>query len=94
LQVLVVLVGSTLLFRLLGLAGVGIFGTWLSSARVALAVMFLFTSASHFAPMKKELIAMVPPSLPRPDLLVFATGIAETLGAYASIDRPVQADQL
>jgi uncharacterized membrane protein len=31
--------------------------------------------------MKKDLIAMVPPGLPRPDLLVSATGIAEVTGA-------------
>jgi hypothetical protein len=31
--------------------------------------------------MKKDLIAMVPPSLPRPDLLVSLTGIAELGGA-------------
>ena len=31
--------------------------------------------------MRKDLIAMVPPSLPRPELLVFLTGIAELAGA-------------
>ena len=30
------------------------------------------TAVSHFAPMRRDLIAMVPASLPRPDLLVFA----------------------
>jgi uncharacterized membrane protein len=43
--------------------------------------MFLFTAISHFAPMKKDLIAMVPPFLPRPDVLVFVTGVAEVVGA-------------
>ena len=43
--------------------------------------MFVFTAVSHFAPMRKDLIAMVPPSLPRPDLLVYATGILELAGA-------------
>jgi uncharacterized membrane protein len=43
--------------------------------------MFAFTAMSHFTPMKKDLIAMVPPALPRPDVLVFATGIAELAGA-------------
>ena len=51
------------------------------SARFALATMFVFTAVSHFAPMKKDLIAMVPPNLPRPDLLVFATGVLELAGA-------------
>jgi uncharacterized membrane protein len=45
------------------------------------AVMFLFTATSHFTPMRKDLIAMVPPGLPRPDLLVLLTGIAELAGA-------------
>src|SRR5215510_11415521 len=59
--VLLVLFGSTLLFRVLGFTGVTTFSTWLVSARVALAIMFLFTAASHFGPMKGEPIAMVPP---------------------------------
>ena len=57
------------------------FNTWVSSARVWLTIMFLFTAVSHFGPMKRDLIAMVPPGLPRPDLLVLMTGFAEALGA-------------
>ncbi len=79
--VLIVLFGSLLLYRLLGLVGVEILATWLGSARAALATMFLFTAVSHFAPMRKDLIAMVPPGLPRPDVLVFLTGVAEVAGA-------------
>jgi uncharacterized membrane protein len=79
--VLIILFGSLLVFRASGLVGVAMFATWLASARAALAVMFLFTSMSHFTPMKKDLIAMVPASLPRPGVLVFITGIAEALGA-------------
>jgi uncharacterized membrane protein len=80
-QVLVVLFGSLLLFRVLGGVGINVFSTWLVSARGALAAMFLFTAVSHFAPMRKDLMAMVPPALPRPDVLVFLTGVAEALGA-------------
>jgi uncharacterized membrane protein len=80
-QVLFVLFGSLLFFRVLGFARIGLFTTWEQSGRVALATMFLFTAASHFAPMKRKLIAMVPPGLPRPDLLVFITGLAELAGA-------------
>ena len=68
--VLLVLIGSFAFFRALGSAGVAAFQSWMLSARVALAVMFLFTATSHFTSMKKDLIAMVPPGLPRPDLLV------------------------
>jgi uncharacterized membrane protein len=80
-QVLFVLLGSFVLFRGLGLAGVGMFSTTLASGRAALATMFALTAVSHFAPMKKDLIAMVPPALPRPDVLVFITGVAELAGA-------------
>jgi uncharacterized membrane protein len=80
-QPLIVLFGSCLLFRLLGLAGVAYFVSWLACARVALATMFLFTASSHFAPMRVDLVAMVPPALPRPDLLVWGTGMAELAGA-------------
>jgi uncharacterized membrane protein len=81
--VLIVLFGSLVVFRALGFAGIDFFGTWLSSARAALATMFVFTAMSHFTPMRKDLIAMVPPSLPHPDLLVFLTGLAELTGAVA-----------
>ena len=79
--ILIVLFGSLLAYRGLGAVGVDYFATLMASARAAIATMFLFTAASHFAPMRKDLIAMVPPSLPRPELLVLLTGIAELAGA-------------
>jgi uncharacterized membrane protein len=79
--VLLVLFGSLFFVRGLGMAGVAAFQSWILSARVALAVMFLFTATSHFTPMKKDLIDMVPPGLPRPDLFVLLTGMAELAGA-------------
>lgn len=80
-QVLAVLFGSLLVYRALGAVGVPLFASLVVSARFALATMFVFTAISHFAPMKRDLIAMVPPRLPRPDLLVFATGVFELAGA-------------
>jgi uncharacterized membrane protein len=80
-SVLIVLCGSAVVYRLLGLAGIESLSNWVSSARAALATMFVFTGISHFTPMRKDLIAMVPPTLPRPDLLVFLTGILELAGA-------------
>ena len=35
----------------------------------------------HFVALRRDLIAMVPPGLPRPDLLVFAAGVLELAGA-------------
>jgi uncharacterized membrane protein len=88
-QVLLVLFGSLLLCRVLGAAAVP-WLTWEHSARVALATMFFFTAVSHFAPMKADLIAMVPPALPRPDLLVLMTGIAELAGAVGLLIPPLR----
>ena len=45
--VLIILFGSLLVFRAIGLAGVAMWATWLASARAALAAMFLFTAVSH-----------------------------------------------
>jgi uncharacterized membrane protein len=80
-QVVVVLFGALVMYRVLGALGASVFATWLDSARFALSTMFVFTAISHFAPMRRDLIAMVPPRLPRPELLVFATGILELAGA-------------
>lgn len=79
--VLFVLLGSAAVYRLIGFLGVDVFAGWITSARAALATMFVFTGISHFTPMRKDLIAMVPPGLPRPDLLVALTGVLEIAGA-------------
>jgi uncharacterized membrane protein len=79
--VLIVLFGSLLLYRGLGAVGVGALQTWLVCARLALATMFLFTAIAHFASPRKDMIAMVPPSFPRPDMLVTITGVLEAAGA-------------
>lgn len=49
--------------------------------RVGLAAMFALTGTVHFAFMRAELVAMVPPWLPAPELLVTMTGVAELAGA-------------
>src|SRR5262245_33864577 len=64
--------------------------SWAVSARAALATMFFVTAASHFTPMRKDLIAMVPPGLPRPDVLVLLTGIAELAGAIGLLFTPTR----
>ena len=44
--------------------------------------MFVLTGIAHFAPpMRRDLIAIVPPRLPAPGLLVTVTGVLELLGA-------------
>ncbi|GEO96701.1 DoxX family protein [Kocuria turfanensis] len=49
--------------------------------RGGLAVMFLVTGVSHFAGLRDDLVAMVPPALPHPELLVTVTGVLELAGA-------------
>ncbi len=89
--VLIVLFGSLLLYRGLGAMGVSLFATWIVSARFALATMFLFTGIAHFAPaVKKDMVAMVPPSFPNPELLVFLTGILELAGAIGLLFPPTR----
>jgi uncharacterized membrane protein len=78
----IVLVGATLVFRGLGALGIDTFGIWIDSARIALALMFLFTATAHFNRMKEDLIRMVPPSFPNPRALVFVTGLLEIAGAF------------
>ena len=68
--------------RLTGLAGVEALDGWQPSLRVGIALMFLLTGFAHFHPkLRADLVGMVPPALPRPDLLVTATGLLELAGA-------------
>ena len=44
--------------------------------------MFVLTGVAHFAPpLRGDMIAIVPPRLPAPGLLVTVTGVLELLGA-------------
>lgn len=54
---------------------------WLTSLRLALAGMFLLTASAHWGKRRRDIIAMVPPAFPRPDLLVTVTGVLELAGA-------------
>jgi uncharacterized membrane protein len=78
---LIVLVVSALLFWLTGRAGVAAFRDLGFVLRAAFGVMFLFTASAHWGKRRPDLIRMVPPALPRPDLLVTFTGVLEILGA-------------
>jgi uncharacterized membrane protein len=78
---LIVLVVASLLARLIGQLGVDHLRDWAASTRVGLAVMFCFTAAAHFNSMRPDLVAMVPPAVPNPEVMVTFTGICEILGA-------------
>ncbi|MFY1685230.1 DoxX family protein [Micromonospora sp. WMMD730] len=75
------LAGATVA-RLAGLAGVDALDGWHPALRVGLALLFVMTGFAHFAaPRREDLIAMVPPRLPRPAMLVTVTGVLELAGA-------------
>jgi len=79
---LVTLLAGTVLARLLGLLGVDVLDGWLPALRVGLALMFVLTGLAHFGLGRRaSLVAMVPPRLPRPELLVTVTGALELAGA-------------
>ncbi|MFI7023265.1 DoxX family protein [Micromonospora sp. NPDC049900] len=78
---LIALVAGTALARLAGLVGISVLDGWHPALRVGLAVMFVLTGIAHFTGRRRNLIEMVPPRLPRPDLLVTVTGVLELAGA-------------
>ncbi|MFI7607108.1 DoxX family membrane protein [Micromonospora sp. NPDC049366] len=81
---LIALVVGTTLARLAGLTGADPLDAWPPALRVGLALMFVVTGVAHFVePRRSGLVAMVPPTLPRPDLLVTVTGVLEIAGAVA-----------
>ena len=70
---LIVQIVSTLLARW--------FKGWKDAARIGLAVMFLFTAASHFSRLKYDLAAMIPPPLTGALWVIYLTGLLEMAGA-------------
>lgn len=79
---LIVLVVVTGLARLLGALGLAAFDATRPALVVGLAAMFCLSASAHFLqPRRAGLIAMVPPVLPRPALLVSLTGVLELAGA-------------
>ena len=83
---LFVLISVTLLLRVVGLRVTTLSG-WHPALRGGLAAMFTFTGVSHFVGMREDLIAMVPPALPYPGLLVSLTGLLEFAGAAGLLHR-------
>ena len=78
---LTLLLGS-LVARVVGWLGVDYVDSWPRSVAVGLAAMFVLTGVAHFVqPLRGDMIAIVPPRLPTPALLVTITGVLELLGA-------------
>lgn len=62
-----------------------------AALRGGLAAMFTTTGITHFVILRDDLVAMVPPALPAPGLLVTVTGILELAGAAALLITPLAA---
>ncbi|WP_458781259.1 DoxX family protein [Arthrobacter sp. D3-16] len=84
---LITLLAATLLLRAAGAAGIRGLRSWHTSLRGGLAAMFVITGTAHFNHMRGDLVAMVPPALPYPELLVTLTGVLELLGAAGLLHR-------
>lgn len=76
---LLVQVVATLLARLLL--------SWRDAARVGMAVLFVFTGASHFSALKHDLAAMIPPPFTGSLPLIYLTGVLEIAGGVGLLTR-------
>ena len=85
---LIALVGVTLALRTAGAVGVRRLRSWPVALRGGLATMFVLTGMAHFIGLRAELIAMIPPAMPNPGLLVTITGLLELAGAVGLLLRP------
>jgi uncharacterized membrane protein len=80
--VLLVLGLGSVAARVVGWLGVDYVDSWPKAIAVGLAAMFVMTGVAHFVqPLRGDMIAIVPPRLPAPCLLVTVTGVLELLGA-------------
>jgi uncharacterized membrane protein len=79
---LITLLAGSIVARIVGWLGVDYVDTWTKAIAIGLATMFVLTGVAHFVPpLRAALIAIVPPQLPAPGLLVTLTGVLEFLGA-------------
>jgi len=79
---LITLLLGSVVARVVGWVGVDFVNNWTAAISVGLAAMFVLTGIAHFAPsMRADLVAIVPPRLPAPGLLVTITGVLELVGA-------------
>jgi uncharacterized membrane protein len=89
--VIVTLVLGTVGARLVGWLGLDYVNSWPQAAAVGLAAMFVMTGVAHFVnPLRRDMIAIVPPRLPAPGLLVTTTGVLELVGAAGLLYPPTR----
>lgn len=80
---LILLISITGLTRLVGWAtGVDAIDSWSTATACGLAAMFTMTGITHFVPRRRAgFIAIVPPAIPAPGVVVAVTGVLELSGA-------------
>jgi uncharacterized membrane protein len=89
--VIVTLVLGTVAARVAGWLGVDYVNSWPQAVAVGLAAMFVMTGGAHFVnPLRRDMIAIVPPRLPAPGLLVTITGVLELVGAAGLLYPPTR----
>jgi uncharacterized membrane protein len=90
--VFLTLILGSLTARVIGLLGVDYLDSWPEAIAVGLAAMFVMTGVAHFVnPLRRDMIAIVPPSLPAPGVLVTVTGALELAGAAGLLYPPTRA---
>jgi uncharacterized membrane protein len=85
----ILLLTSFLLLNILGRLGIPFSFGWWTALRISLAAMFMLTASAHWGRRRADLIRMIPPRFPRPDLLVSITGVLEILGAIGLLNPTI-----
>jgi uncharacterized membrane protein len=89
--VIITLVLGTFCARSVGWLGIDYVDSWPKAVAVGLAAMFVMTGVAHFVnPLRRDMIAIVPPRLPAPGLLVTTTGVLELVGAAGLLYPPTR----
>lgn len=89
--VFLTLILASLAARAVGLLGMDYVDSWPAAIAVGLAAMFVMTGVAHFVdPLRRDMIAIVPPSLPAPGVLVTVTGVLELAGAVGLLYPPTR----
>jgi uncharacterized membrane protein len=88
---LITLLVGSIVARIAGWLGIDYVDDWTAAIAVGLAAMFTLTGVAHFIPpMRRDLVAIVPPQLPAGGLLVTVTGVLEFLGAVGLLLPPTR----
>jgi uncharacterized membrane protein len=75
-----VLLVSFAVLRSLGFLGVAALDNWNLPLRIALFLMFMVTASAHWGGGRPDLIRMIPPAFPGPEVVLTLTGLLEIAG--------------